>query len=457
MVFMRKSVLFIGLDGATWSLLKPWVDKEKLPTIEKLMASGYWGKLRSTIPALTAPAWTSIATGKNPGKTGIFDFVDKNGNLISSRDIKCKRIWNILSEKGRRCCIINYPYTYPPERINGVMISDFMTPPGRKNIVYPRKYRKLLEDLGYEPSLPWGKLDIAEENRLSLLRRRRKLLPEIYEITEKRFELAFKLAREKWDFFALVIKETDDILHFFWDDKDILLEYFRVIDEAIKKLITVFKEENKNFTTVIVSDHGFGESQKIGFNLYPILKEINSIEEAFYTSLVNLLISNPLGLFFARIVSRIWFLRKLINRWYVKSGSRLWGVHLKNEKIVRKLKKILENYRDPKTNEKIFNIVKLREEEYTGEYLEEAPNIVYVANPKYKPLFLPTTRLFLDSYSILPGDHFSYPEGIIIISPCSKRLKNLGKLEARTEDITPTILKILGISGEFEFDGKCLV
>src|SRR5690349_23169584 len=61
-------LLVIGLDGATLDLIHPWVAAGELPALGALLASGAWGKLRSTVPAATFPAWTSLVTGVNPGR-----------------------------------------------------------------------------------------------------------------------------------------------------------------------------------------------------------------------------------------------------------------------------------------------------------------------------------------------------------------------------------------------------
>src|SRR5947208_3650722 len=68
------NVLIIGLDGATWRVLEPWARAGRLPHLAGLMARGSWGTLRSTVPALTLPAWSSLTTGRNPGAHGVFAF-----------------------------------------------------------------------------------------------------------------------------------------------------------------------------------------------------------------------------------------------------------------------------------------------------------------------------------------------------------------------------------------------
>jgi len=69
-----KKVLVIGLDGATPGLLFRWAKEGKLPFFAEIMKNGVSGKLRSTIPPASCPAWLSFMTGKNPGKLGIFGF-----------------------------------------------------------------------------------------------------------------------------------------------------------------------------------------------------------------------------------------------------------------------------------------------------------------------------------------------------------------------------------------------
>ena len=74
----RKSrVILLGWDGATWDLILPWVEEGKLPGIGRMMEQGTWGTLLSTIPPISPAAWTTIFTGVNPGKHGIFGFVKR--------------------------------------------------------------------------------------------------------------------------------------------------------------------------------------------------------------------------------------------------------------------------------------------------------------------------------------------------------------------------------------------
>ena len=118
-----KNVFLIGWDGATFDIIEPLIAQGRLPNIASLMQSGAWGRLESTIPPLTPVAWTSISTGVNPGKHGIYDAIiyhpeGKKTSLVNSTLRKVKPIWSILSERGYHVGVLNVPVTYPPDKVN---------------------------------------------------------------------------------------------------------------------------------------------------------------------------------------------------------------------------------------------------------------------------------------------------------------------------------------------------
>jgi len=95
----------LGLDGATFDVIKPMVAEGSLPGFEKIFNRGSTGILNSTLPPMTGPAWVSITSGKNPGKHGIFDFwTPPWGNyeryIVNSTTVQSPRIWDILEQSG---------------------------------------------------------------------------------------------------------------------------------------------------------------------------------------------------------------------------------------------------------------------------------------------------------------------------------------------------------------------
>ena len=104
-------VIVIGLDAVCLDIILPWINRGELPYLEKLLGSGSYSELQSTVPPYTAPAWISLVTGKNPAKHGVFDFFKAQGRpsrkkLVSSLDNKAKSIWDYLSAAGKRSIVI---------------------------------------------------------------------------------------------------------------------------------------------------------------------------------------------------------------------------------------------------------------------------------------------------------------------------------------------------------------
>ena len=103
----RRKVIVVGIDAADFELVQHFVSKGILKNFKKIMNDGVFGSLKSTIPAFTAPAWTSFFTGVYPEKHGIYDFVKRKEDsyslqVVSSKDRKIKPIWSIFSENGKK-------------------------------------------------------------------------------------------------------------------------------------------------------------------------------------------------------------------------------------------------------------------------------------------------------------------------------------------------------------------
>ena len=135
-------MVVVGLDGATFGLIKPWVDAGLLPTFARLLGEGAHAELRSTLPALTPPAWTSAATGKNPGKHNIFNFYKVSdggtGKLpLTPADLRSRRVWDIANAYGKRAGVVHLPLTYPPEHLDGFVVSGHHDAQGRRRLHVP--------------------------------------------------------------------------------------------------------------------------------------------------------------------------------------------------------------------------------------------------------------------------------------------------------------------------------
>ncbi len=221
--------------------------------------------MKSTIPAITCPAWMSMMTSANPGRLGLYGFRNRTNYdyeglvFANSKTVNVDTVWDILSRMGKKVVVIGVPLTYPPQPVNGCMVTCFMTPDTRGEYTYPPGLKAEVEAVsnGYI-------LDVKEfrsENKESILK-------EIYRMTEKRFRLTRHFIRSKeWDFFMMVEMGPDRIHHAFWKYfdqdhpryvsgskfQDAILNYYKYLDKEIGETLKLFNEDTM---ALIVSDHG---------------------------------------------------------------------------------------------------------------------------------------------------------------------------------------------------------
>ena len=110
--------MVVGLDGATLDVIRPLVEAGRLPTLARRMQEGAHGKLTTSIPPVTAPAWTSFMTGKNPGQHGLFDFMRRRSGSyyltpVNSRDRAGRIVWDLAGDAGKRVVVIPEDAGYP--------------------------------------------------------------------------------------------------------------------------------------------------------------------------------------------------------------------------------------------------------------------------------------------------------------------------------------------------------
>lgn len=266
-----SKVFVLGLDGATFDLIEPWVDEGRLPNIREVMKEGAYGDLASAIPAHSAPSWSSFITGKNPGKHGIFDFAEHVANSYRVRFVnaicrKAESIWAILSKFDKRVGIINVPMTYPPEAVNGFLVCGVDAPGTESRFTYPDALSEEIENRFGEYILETGLWSYIRRGQIDLAIRKQK------EAIEKRFEVTkYLMHKYPWDFFVCVFTETDRAQHAFWkymdpehplfDSKEArkygnaILEVYQKLDGVIGYLLEALDEDT---TLMIMSDHGAG-------------------------------------------------------------------------------------------------------------------------------------------------------------------------------------------------------
>jgi predicted AlkP superfamily phosphohydrolase/phosphomutase len=470
---MENSVLIIGIDGATWDLLKPWIDEGKLPTLGKFLKKGVDGKLKTTIPILSCSAWTSLFTGKNPGKHGIFEYVNDSGDMINCSYIKTEKIWQILSHYKKRCAMINVPMTYPVEELNGYMVSGILTPSTEKIYSYPAELMNVLKKHNYKIRVrsAYGKHNFLPNDK-SVLDSRESYLKELDDLMDRRYHTLKEFMDENWDFFMVVFGHEVALLQtLFWDKKEIMLEVFRKLDLYIADLIKIFSIKNTNPYIFFVSDHGFSASPTRSINMKVLLEEngilkdnrttLHKIIPKIYKKLNNIIPLSNLILHSSKTkTARESFQRKLT------TGSNIYykypGVYIKQgldetkyAKLRDKLLQELKKLQDPLTKDKVFQVVEKREDMYSGKYSELAPDVVTLSTNKYDVIFsYDSDKLFDDLELPLKGKHSSDLHGIFMAG--GKEVKLNTTKHASILDIFPTVLHILDVPLPKELDGKVL-
>lgn len=260
---MRK-VLVIGLDCAAPELVfDRW--RLDLPNIGRLIGAGLYGELESTIPPITIPAWMSMMTSKDPGQLGLYGFRNRKDysydsmTLATSLAVKEETAWDILARAGKTVTLIGVPPSYPPKRVNGHLISCFMTPDANSAYTYPASLKAEVEALVGEYLFDAEGFRSDDKDRI---------LKQIYLMTDKRFTVARHLLQHKpWDFFMLVEIGVDRIHHGFWKYFDeghrkhqagsafanAIRDYYIYLDGLIGQLLALIDDRT---AVLIVSDHG---------------------------------------------------------------------------------------------------------------------------------------------------------------------------------------------------------
>ena len=155
-----SKVLLLGLDGVTYRILDPAFAAGHMPRFKALLDRSVQGNLTSTVPPYTPPGWTSIFTGVNPGKHGIFGFtlgnIQRNEGLVRLDRVQAPGLWNVANDQGKRVGLFNIPMTYPPPPVDGYAVAGMLTPEGGgetpEGFTHPPELAQKLVDAagGYE-------------------------------------------------------------------------------------------------------------------------------------------------------------------------------------------------------------------------------------------------------------------------------------------------------------------
>jgi len=504
----KTKVLIVGLDGVPLSLIEAWATEGKLPTLRKLMEEGTVGELRSTIPPTSGPSWSTFMTGKNPGKTGIYDFLYRREGTYVFPPVNASQrdgiaLWRLLSNRGRKVGVVNVPISYPVEEVNGYMISGWMTPYSAQDFCYPADlWRELRDQIGYYTIYPTE--TFAESRRDSFFR----ACDELLDLRSR--TVSYLMDRYPTDLFMVVLFDTDRVLHQLWhyldpghpwrqpgdgtDKSGPVVRYFQGVDEKLAEIVARADEDT---VIIILSDHGMGPAHNFivlnnwllevgllqlkrdpfrllkrwlfdaGFtlrNVHRIADRIGLAKHAEYKGLYSM--DYLMKLVFLSFLDVDWSRSKAYS-----FGRHLGSIYLnvrgrepegivepgrEYEEVREEIIRLARDFVDSRTGEPLIGEILKREDIYQGPYLDRAPDLILRPRDERNIFFGLAdfgSNVTVDTVYRYSGMHRDY--GLLIMT--GKGVKKGAAIEgAGIEDLAPTVLYAMECPVPQDMDGRVL-
>ncbi|RUL85384.1 alkaline phosphatase family protein [Tautonia sociabilis] len=510
---MANRVFVLGLDGATWDILGPLAEAGALPNLDRLRKSGASGTLRSVFPPLSPVAWTGVMTGKNPGKHGVFEFLEfghdpLGGRVNTSGSIRGELLWETAGRFGKRTVAGAVPMSYPPRPApGGFFLGDFLAPPDAPDFATDSALFAELEAALGEPYRPWD-VSVHDGGREA------EALASLTAFLDHHLRaVRFLMDARPWDLFVYDLMATDRIQHELWHawepshraarGRDLskvregFIAFWQRLDEGIGAIEQALPAGT---TLVLMSDHGFGPVEFfVNFNVWLL--------ERGYIRLLDSPYIRQKHWFYRRgvtpkwiygIMARLGQAKHRVSRFEGKQANRLdrlaeslflsrrhidWSktrayaqgnfgqifINLKGRQpmgcvepadlrpMLDDLKAELLELTHPETGGPLVERVYEAGELYHGPEARLAPDLTVVLGDwRYRTIGL---HDFATHQVISPafgptGDHRM--EGVFVASgPTIRPGSSLGG-NATLLDIAPTVLRLLGVPSPEDLDGRIL-
>ncbi len=488
-----NKVMVIGIDGASYNTIINNLDK--LSFYKELFEKGCFAPLNSVIPPVTAPAWSTSYTGKNPARSGICGMfkVDKQtyGNIMySASDRVSKDVYEIAGELGKKCVAMGMPYTYPPRKVNGFLISGRFKAGG-----FPKELTdKIMKDHDY-------RLYSARPSKISYVKKS----------IESRFKMAESIFKEhEWDLGMLGFEQIDSIQHnLLLEDPEGINSLYKVTDECLRKFVDGL---GNDVTVILYSDHGFKIFPKRfygsrwlvkkGFLKLKSKESIKILQSELKKKKISILKNmsgNVFGFVFKYLIFntkerlRILFPNLKYPK-FLRSFARFAQVNISNEekpvmyeesiafmasqtmsnfggiyinskgkysngivdpeeydKVREKIIQELYDEVDPETNKKIVKEVFRREDVVHGPFSEDCPDIFFKCDDVY---YVSESMFNVAKGEIFENLPIANHERAGIFGSIGKNIGNSRDMKLDIVDIMPTILYSLGLSIPNGLDGN---
>ncbi len=439
----RKRMMVLSIDGVPHSLLVRLMSRGDMPNMSRLQGEGSLVRYNSTLPWVSSVAWSSYMTGANPGKHGIYGFVDRQPGtyktfIPTSRNLQMETLWEYLSRQGRRVVVMNVPVTYPPRVVNGVLIGCFLSPSLEK-AVYPSHWVDKLKELDYRIDAdPW----LARESKA-------RLLDELDLVLRRRAETMFYLMDHvEWDLSHCHVMETDRLHHFLWREMEEdnaglaprFYAFYRQLDAVIGQFIDRLPSDCH---LMILSDHGFCSiQQEVYVNDWLFEQGWLRFQSPQPKSLADI---SADALAYSLDPGRIYLhVRGREPNGQVSPGAEYEALRATIAGAALELK-------DPQTGTHLFQAAFKREELYHGPCLEGAADLILQPTDGYDPKGALAKGALFGRDAVLDGMH-TYDDALLFI-----RGESIKPGSWSVMDAAPTILKLMGLPVPEYMDGQTVL
>lgn len=462
-------VISIGLDGAAWHKLDQLIDEGHLPNIEALTKQGVRAPLRTTHPPVTCPAWRCSTSGKNPGKVGVFWWLQFNRetgrtHTPNSTTFDTADIWDYLSDEGRHCAVINVPMTYPPTKINGTMVSGFGAPfeidASSSPITFPSEYQsELLKEYDWQIGVD----NITTPDGLE----------QTYDVIRSRFELLLDLLEKDYDYLHLTVFYINMLQHKYGDGPE-TTRGWEIIDKYLGKICEA------DGLLLLYSDHGHstiestfainrwliergylkldtGTSDQLSEQLYSLVsksgispKNLARHARKFLPSrFVNSLIASSSPISTSELSNKIlWNESKAfaLSQGPLYLNRNVLGNEYESFKNTLKSELVNISYE----GKSVISEARFAPDIYSGQYTDEGPDMMLISNDGWEIYGGVVPTVFeTQATSWTSGNH---PVGILLMN--GPGIATVELPEQSILDVAPTILEAMDCAVPTDIDGE---
>ena len=247
----------LGLDGISVGDLREAIDRGLVPNVAAIARRGSLMPVRSSLPAVSAVAWSSFMTACNPGRHGIFGFTDVQPDdyrlhFPSSADLRAPTLWERAAADGLRSVVVNLPGTYPARPMKGSLVAGFVAPDIERACHPPGLAARLVAD-GYTVDVDVTRAHHGEAA----------FAGHLLDVLDHRIAAMERLLAEgRWSLAILTFTEADRLQHVAYRRahrpegplRDALDAWFVRIDALLGRIMA----QHPDASIVGLSDHGFG-------------------------------------------------------------------------------------------------------------------------------------------------------------------------------------------------------